>query len=91
MWVIPALLPAGIGRHGVALGGAGTDGRFEQLAKSSLSRIDGELVVAGLRERVDVVRDRWGVPHIYAKNTRYAAECALKARWLKTGRCIVRN
>src|SRR5262245_52187701 len=26
------------------------------------------LAVAGLRETVDVLRDRWGVHHIYAKN-----------------------
>src|SRR5215467_13615597 len=25
--------------------------------------------VAGLREPVEILRDRWGVPHIYAKNS----------------------
>src|SRR5882762_3407665 len=25
--------------------------------------------VAGVREPVEILRDRWGVPHIYAKNT----------------------
>src|SRR5579872_6417207 len=25
--------------------------------------------VAGLHESVEILRDRWGVPHIYAKNT----------------------
>src|SRR5262249_53730117 len=28
----------------------------------------GELAVPGVREPVEVLRDRWGVPHIYAKN-----------------------
>ncbi|HUF23917.1 MAG TPA: penicillin acylase family protein [Vicinamibacterales bacterium] len=37
-------------------------------AASALSQIDGTLAVAGLASRVEVVRDRWGVPHIYASN-----------------------
>lgn len=38
------------------------------LARQSLSRIDGDLKVAGLQKPVDVIRDEWGVPHIYAQN-----------------------
>ena len=30
--------------------------------------IEGELTVPGLRAPVEVLRDRWGVPHIYAAN-----------------------
>ena len=45
------------------------DARFVELAKASLSQIDGRLVVTGLRDTVEVIRDRWGVPHIYARNT----------------------
>lgn len=41
---------------------------FESLARASLSRIDGGQAVAGLRDSVQVIRDRWGVPHIYARN-----------------------
>ena len=37
-------------------------------ARQSLSPIHGNLVVPGLKEPVDVLRDRWGVAHIYAKN-----------------------
>ncbi len=37
-------------------------------AKQALAQIDGQIAVAGLREPVDVIRDRWGVPHIFAKN-----------------------
>lgn len=37
-------------------------------ARACLARIDGELGVPGLKESVEVLRDRWGVPHIYAKN-----------------------
>jgi penicillin amidase len=35
-------------------------------AASALSRIDGELGVEGLGAPVEVIRDRWGTPHIYA-------------------------
>jgi len=38
------------------------------LAASALSQIDGRIAVAGLTGPVEVIRDRWGVPHIYASN-----------------------
>ena len=37
-------------------------------ARAVLSQTSGKLVSAGLKEPVDVLRDRWGVAHIYAKN-----------------------
>lgn len=39
------------------------------LARQSLAQIDGSLTVAGLQHSVDILRDQWGVPHIYAQNT----------------------
>jgi len=42
--------------------------RLMTLARESLSTISGETTVAELSADVEVVRDRWGVPHIYAKN-----------------------
>ncbi|MBN1532534.1 MAG: penicillin acylase family protein [Spirochaetes bacterium] len=36
--------------------------------KAKLPTIDGAMKIAGLQDRVEVVRDRWGVPHITAKN-----------------------
>src|SRR5262245_66489065 len=39
-----------------------------QKAKAALPPLQGELAVPGVREPVEVLRDRWGVPHIYAKN-----------------------
>jgi len=42
---------------------------FESLARGSLAQIDGTVSLRGLRDRVEVVRDRWGVPHIFAANT----------------------
>ena len=41
---------------------------LEELARRSLAQIGGELDVPGLREPVEVIRDEWGVPHIYAQN-----------------------
>ncbi len=38
-------------------------------AKAVLSRLEGDIPLSGLREPVEVLRDRWGIPHIYAKNT----------------------
>ena len=38
------------------------------LATNSLATIDGDLKVPGLKEPVEVVRDKEGIPHIYAKN-----------------------
>ncbi|MHB1329592.1 MAG: penicillin acylase family protein, partial [Gemmatimonadales bacterium] len=36
-------------------------------AKRRLAKIDGRIPVAGLDSAVEVRRDQWGVPHIYAK------------------------
>ncbi len=37
-------------------------------AKDVLAPIEGEIAVRGLKEPVEVLRDRHGVPHIYARN-----------------------
>jgi penicillin amidase len=42
---------------------------FEALARQSLATIDGRLQLSGLIAEVEVLRDEWGVPHIYAQNT----------------------
>jgi penicillin G amidase len=41
---------------------------LEVRAHEALSPISGNLIVPGLKEPVNVVRDHWGVAHIYAKN-----------------------
>src|SRR6202167_1723555 len=40
----------------------------EVRARDVLSPVHGNFVVPGLKEPVNVLRDRWGVAHIYAKN-----------------------
>jgi penicillin amidase len=42
---------------------------LEAMARMSLAQIDGQINLPGLREEVEVLRDRWGVPHIYARNS----------------------
>lgn len=37
-------------------------------ARQALAQLDGEIALDGLREPVEVIRDRWGVPHIFARN-----------------------
>ena len=41
------------------------------LAKSRgvLAQIEGELKAPGLKEPVEILRDKWGIAHIYAKNS----------------------
>ncbi len=39
------------------------------LSKRRLPQIDGMLNVPGLKSSVEIIRDRWGIPHIYAANT----------------------
>jgi penicillin G amidase len=41
---------------------------LQDLASQALARIDGDISVSGLSAAVEVIRDRWGVPHIYASS-----------------------
>ena len=41
---------------------------YYDLTRGPLPQHAGELQVAGLDDTVRVVRDKWGVPHIYAGN-----------------------
>jgi penicillin amidase len=46
--------------------GIGTD-RFTQLARSSVSQLQGNIELTGLQQDVEILRDRWGIAHIYAQ------------------------
>jgi len=39
-----------------------------QISKRRLPIIDGQLQLPGLKKQVEIIRDKWGVPHIYANN-----------------------
>ena len=41
---------------------------LDALAARALARIDGETTIPGLQADVRVIRDTWGVPHIYANS-----------------------
>ena len=41
---------------------------FDDLAAAHLPQIEGSIELPGLRAEVEVLRDPWGVPHIYASN-----------------------
>src|SRR5207248_8742194 len=41
---------------------------MQEEAKAAVSTIQGKLKVRGLQKPVNVLRDRWGVAHIYAQN-----------------------
>lgn len=41
---------------------------LSETARKALAQLEGEIRLPGLAEPVEVLRDRWGVPHIYARN-----------------------
>jgi penicillin G amidase len=51
---------------GAVLIGAAQQARLSDLAARALAPIDGEVAAIGLQGDVRIVRDTWGVPHIYA-------------------------
>ena len=43
------------------------DSELAQRARGALAQIEGRVELSGLRQPVEVLRDEWGVPHIYAR------------------------
>ncbi|SVA91592.1 uncharacterized protein METZ01_LOCUS144446, partial [marine metagenome] len=41
---------------------------FDELAQAHLPQVEGTIELLGLHDEVEVLRDPWGVPHIYANN-----------------------
>lgn len=65
------LLPAFLAAASVVAplaGGQSAPAGLDAQAKAALSVISGTLKLVGLHQPVRVLRDRWGVPHIYAQN-----------------------
>lgn len=52
-----------------ACGGESEAHDLEAMAQESLSQVEGELAIPGLQAPVEVIRDQWGIPHIYAQNS----------------------
>ena len=51
-----------------AVQGAAAPASLDELARQSLATIDGNLKVPGLKQRVEIIRDQQGIPHIFAQN-----------------------
>jgi penicillin amidase len=67
--VVSALLLVLLAHGGVRPGRAAeTPESLRMKASAVLARLEGEIKVPGLKEPVEVLRDRWGIAHIYAKN-----------------------
>ena len=66
MCVVIPLLAMGCGEE---VDTVDSDEQLMSLARASISQIEGELSLEGLQEPVEVIRDRHGIPHIYAQNT----------------------
>jgi penicillin amidase len=62
-------VPFGLSRVGVAAGATGAlaAGAFGYLLRRPLPALDGEVRLKGLSAPVEIVRDRWGIPHISAR------------------------
>lgn len=65
--LLPTLLTAQQGSQDRS--GQDASPQLASLARQSLATLEGDVNAPGLREPVEIVRDRWGVPHIYARNT----------------------
>ncbi len=65
----PALHSSGADRHDADPGVPSREqANLEARAHSALSVVNGMLKLPGLEHSVNVLRDPWGVPHIYAQN-----------------------
>jgi penicillin amidase len=54
---------------GLVVGWSRQPSSIAALASASLATIDGTIALPSLRAEVRVVRDTWGVPHIYAQSS----------------------
>lgn len=59
-WIAPALMAAS------TVAAVGT--MWQRLKKKTLPQIDGRIQITGLHHPVEILRDKHGVPHIYAQN-----------------------
>jgi penicillin G amidase len=64
LFIAPVALAAGLW---VGTPGA-SQSTVQELARQALARIDGDVALNGLGAAVEVIRDQWGVPHIYASS-----------------------
>ncbi len=51
-----------------AAGVAGARYALRRFTQRPLPQVNGRLQISGLSQPVEIIRDRWGIPHIYAQN-----------------------
>lgn len=66
--VVAAAVAAAVAAGMFSTGTRSRQASFETMARDALARIDGTVALPGLSDTVEVIRDRYGVPHIYARN-----------------------
>ena len=49
--------------------GSLANGLLNRMSRSRLPQTEGTLILTGISSQVEVIRDRWGIPHIFAENT----------------------
>jgi penicillin G amidase len=69
LWTVVAATAIATASIPASAGGLHAQGALQDLARGALARIDGESIIQGLRQPVEIIRDEWGIPHIYAANT----------------------
>ncbi|TFG06416.1 MAG: penicillin acylase family protein [Promethearchaeota archaeon] len=49
--------------------------KFLEIAKNAFPKIEGSEELEGLKEKVEILWDKWGIPHIYANSVEDACFC----------------
>ena len=68
LWFLTAAVTAVAQAVSIGADDDASQGSLRARAHAALSVVQGRLKVAGLEQPVNVLRDRWGVAHIYARN-----------------------
>jgi penicillin G amidase len=68
LWFLSAAVTAAAQAGSSGAGDDVSQGSLRTRAQAALSVVQGRLKVVGLEQPVNVLRDRWGVAHIYARN-----------------------
>src|SRR5205807_4674372 len=66
--LLPAHLLVFLASGRVAAGSEPAPDDLMKRAQTVLAQVEGEITLPGLKAPVEVLRDRWGVPHIYANS-----------------------
>ena len=65
LWMLLAVTSA----LGLAAVGRPQEPPLAAKARAALPQVSGSIAVQGVKEPVEILRDQWGIPHIFAKNT----------------------